>query len=252
MLGQAAAAQAQFIHITTHELRSPIAVSQTLVRNVIKGYAGPLTDKQQYVFSRVSAQLDLLEGLVNDLLDLAASKAASPIAEAPVAVNGPIGRAVLLLQPHAEEKGVALNFRACRDEIVVWATEEGLDRILVNLIGNAVKYTLPGGQVTVGLCQTGAEVFVTVADTGIGIPTEVLPHLFEEFYRASNAREARIPGTGLGLAIIKQLVERYGGKIDVESTVGVGATFTVIFPAYSSSSLSESTTASGRRQAVVK
>ena len=252
MLGQAEAAQAQFIHITTHELRSPIAVSQTLVRNVIKGYAGPLTDKQQYVFSRVSAQLDLLEGLVNDLLDLAASKAASPIAEAPVAVNGPIGRAVLLLQPHAEEKGVALNFRACRDEIVVWATEEGLDRILVNLIGNAVKYTLPGGQVTVGLCQTGAEVFVTVADTGIGIPTEVLPHLFEEFYRASNAREARIPGTGLGLAIIKQLVERYGGKIDVESTVGVGATFTVIFPAYSSSSLSESTTASGRRQAVVK
>jgi signal transduction histidine kinase len=231
-LAQFEASQAEFIHVTTHELRSPIAVSQTLVRNVVKGYAGALTEKQQYVFSRISAQLDHLEGLVNDLLDLAASRSRTARAPAPVALNGPVGRAALLLQPRAEEKGVALSYHACRDEIVVLATEDGLDRILVNLVGNAVKYTPAGGQVTVGLCQTGAEVFVTVADTGIGIPPEALPHLFDEFYRAPNARAANIIGTGLGLAIVKQLVELYHGTISVESAVGAGTTITVIFPAY--------------------
>jgi len=231
-LEQVEARQTQFIHVTTHELRSPIAVSQTLVRNVVKGYAGPMTEKQQFVFGRISAQLDMLETLVNDLLDLAASRARGAASEGPVALNGPVGRAVLLLQPRAEEKGVAIEYHACRDEIVVKAAEEGLDRILVNLVGNAVKYTPPGGRALVGLCQTGDEVFVTVADTGIGIPAEALPHLFEEFYRAPNARSANITGTGLGLAIVKELVEQYHGTISVESTVGQGTTFTVIFPAY--------------------
>ena len=231
-LEQVEARQTQFIHVTTHELRSPIAVSQTLVRNVVKGYAGAMTEKQQFVFGRISAQLDMLETLVNDLLDLAASRARGTASEGPVALNGPVGRAVLLLQPRAEEKGVALEYHACRDEIVVEATEEGLDRILVNLVGNAVKYTPSGGRAIVGLCQTGDEVFVTVADSGIGIPPEALPHLFEEFYRAPNARSAKITGTGLGLAIVKELVEQYGGTISVESAVDQGTTFTVIFPAY--------------------
>ncbi len=226
------ASQAEFIHVTTHELRSPIAVSQTLVRNVVKGYAGALTEKQQYVFGRISAQLDHLENLVNDLLDLAASRSRAARESGPVALNGSVGRAALIFQPRAEEKGVALSYHACRDEIVVMATEDGLDRILVNLVGNAVKYTPAGGQVTVGLCQTGAEVFVTVADTGIGIPPEALSHLFDEFYRAPNARAANIVGTGLGLAIVKQLTELYHGTISVESVVGAGTTITVVFPAY--------------------
>jgi two-component system phosphate regulon sensor histidine kinase PhoR len=115
---------------------------------------------------------------------------------------------------------------------VVQAVEDGLDRILVNLVGNAVKYTPAGGQVTVGLCQTGDEAFVTVTDTGIGIPPEAQAHLFEEFYRAPNAREAKIIGTGLGLAIVKRLVELYHGTIAVESQIGVGSTFTVVFPVY--------------------
>ncbi|MCX7708117.1 MAG: HAMP domain-containing histidine kinase [Anaerolineae bacterium] len=231
-LEQTEAAQAQFIHVATHELRSPVAVAQTLVRNVLKGYVGAITEKQHHVFSRISAQLDHLESLINDLLDLAASR--SPAAERvePVALNGSIGRAVLLWQPRAEEKGIALNYRACRDEIVVLATEDGLDRIMVNLVGNAVKYTPTGGQVTVGLCQSGDEVVVTVADTGIGIPPEALPNLFQEFYRAPNARAANITGTGLGLAIVKRLVELYHGQIAVESEVGRGTTFTITFPAY--------------------
>ncbi len=226
------AVQAQFIHVATHELRSPVAVAQTLVRNVLKGYVGAISEKQRHVFDRISAQLDRLESLINDLLDLAASQAPSAARLEPVALNGPVGRAVLLWQPRAEEKGVALSYHACREEIVVLATEDGLDRIMTNLVSNAVKYTPAGGQVTVGLCQSADEASVTVADTGIGIPSEALPNLFQEFYRAPNARAANIVGTGLGLAIVKRLVELFRGTIAVESAVGRGTTFTVTFPVY--------------------
>jgi signal transduction histidine kinase len=125
-----------------------------------------------------------------------------------------------------------LAFRQAREELAVWATEEALDHIFTNLVDNAVKYTPPGGAATVGLARVGDQAQVTITDTGIGIPAESLPHLFEEFYRAPNARAFKAVGTGLGLAIVKGLVERYRGKIVVESTVGQGTTFTVMFPLY--------------------
>ncbi len=227
------AGKAHFIRVATHELRAPIAVAQSLVRGVLKGYAGEMTDQQAEIFGRVSRRLDFLESLVNDLLDLAAGKAPGLAAEeTAVAVNASVGRTVLLLQPRAEEKGVTLVHHTCCEELVVWGTEEGLDRIFVNLVGNAVKYTPAGGSVTVSLSREGEEILVEVTDTGIGIPEESLPHLFEEFYRAPNAKAMNEVGTGLGLAIVKDLVERYNGHIEVESKMGRGTTFTVTFPLF--------------------
>jgi two-component system phosphate regulon sensor histidine kinase PhoR len=162
---------------------------------------------------------------------LAAGKAPELVEEErAVAVNASVGRAVLLLQPRAEEKGVVLTHRVCCEELVIWGSEEGLDRIFVNLVANAVKYTPSEGSVTVSLQRVGEEIQVQVTDTGIGIPEEALSHLFEEFYRAPNARALDEVGTGLGLAIVKDLVDRYGGRIEVESTLGQGSTFTVAFP----------------------
>jgi len=221
--------QAQFIRVMTHELRSPVVVAQSLVRNVLEGYAGKLTDKQADVFTRINRRLDGLENLINDLLDLAAGKALGPAEEGPVVLNASIGRVVLLLQPRAEDKSLEMTFQSCRDQLVVRGTEEGLDRVFVNVVGNAVKYTSPGGAVAVSVQQVDGQAQVEVADTGIGIPEEALPHLFEEFYRAPNAKKTEV-GTGLGLAIVKDLVERYGGRIQVKSTVGVGTTFTVTLP----------------------
>lgn len=231
-LARIEAAKSRFIRVATHELRSPIAVAQSLVRNVVKGYAGPLTDQQKDLFARVSARLDFLEHLVNDLLDLAASRAPELAEEeCPVAVNASVGRAALLLMPRAEEKGVNLIVRPWSEELAVMATEGELDRIFVNLIENGIKYTPSGGEVTVTMGREGDEVWVKVADTGIGIPPEAMEHLFEEFYRAPNARALNAVGTGLGLTIVKELVERYRGRIEVESEVGKGTTFTVKFPA---------------------
>jgi signal transduction histidine kinase len=112
----------------------------------------------------------------------------------------------------------------------VWGTEGGLDRIFTNLVSNAVKYTPPGGSITITVRQANGQAQVDVADTGIGIPQEALSHLFQEFYRAPNAKKSDQVGTGLGLAIVRELVGRYGGQIDVESTVEQGSLFTVTFP----------------------
>jgi len=224
------ARKAEFVHVATHELRSPVTVAQSLVRSVLKRYASELNDQQVEVFTRISRRLDFLESLVNDLLDLAAGKASELAEERPVSLNASVGRVMLLWQPRAEEKNQAMTLDLCRDQLVVRGTEEGLDRILVNLVGNAVKYTPPGGSVTVSVQRVDGQAQVAVSDTGIGIPKESLPHLFEEFYRAPNAKKMAEVGTGLGLSIVKDLVERYGGRVQVQSTVGQGTTFTVTFP----------------------
>ncbi|MGD8996729.1 MAG: GAF domain-containing sensor histidine kinase [Anaerolineae bacterium] len=230
-LEQREASRGRFIRVATHELRSPITVAQSLVRNVVKGYAGELTQEQGDVFSRISRRLDFLETLVNDLLDLAAGKSPElEEGEQPVVINSSVGRAVLLIQPRAEEKGVELSVEPCCEELVVWASEEGLDRIFVNLVENAVKYTPPGGAVGVSLRNRGEEIQIEISDNGIGIPEEALSHLFEEFYRARNAKAMDAVGTGLGLAIVRDLVDRYDGRIDVETELGEGTTFTVALP----------------------
>ncbi|MGD2103553.1 MAG: GAF domain-containing sensor histidine kinase [Anaerolineae bacterium] len=227
------ASRGRFIRVATHELRSPITVAQSLVRNVVKGYAGELTEAQRDMFGRISRRLDFLESLVNDLLDLAAGKSPELAeGENPVAVNSSVGRAVLLIQPRAEEKGVDLTLEPCCDELVVLGTEEGLDRIFVNLVENAVKYTPAGGRVDVVMSLEEDTVRVEVSDTGIGIPEKAMAHVFDEFYRAPNAKKVEEVGTGLGLAIVKDLVDQYGGHIDVDSEVGDGTTFVVTLPVY--------------------
>ncbi|MBN1889961.1 MAG: GAF domain-containing sensor histidine kinase [Thermoflexales bacterium] len=222
--------QAQFIRIATHELRSPVTVSQSLVRSVLKGYAGAMSDKQAEVFTRISRRLDLLETLINDLLDLAAGKAAGAAKAEPVLLNASIGRVVLLLQPRAEDKGIRVTFQPHRGQLIVRGTEDGLDRIFVNLVGNAIKYTPTGGAVAVSVQQKEGQAQVEISDTGIGIPEQAMPELFKEFYRAPNAKQSGEVGTGLGLAIAKNLAEQYGGRIHVKSSEGRGTTFTVTFP----------------------
>ncbi len=223
--------KSQFIRMVTHELRSPVAVSQSLVRGIVKGYAGPLNDKQEELINRLDRRLDFLEMLVNDLLDLAAGKAGLVSDEwAHLDVNASLERVIGILEPQAREKNQELRYQPSDDSLLVDAVEEGLDRVFVNLVGNAVKYTPEGGQITVTSSRAQDRAQVTVRDTGIGIPEDAMSKLFEEFYRAPNAKAQESSGTGLGLSIAHDLVERFGGRITVESTEGEGTTFRVILP----------------------
>jgi signal transduction histidine kinase len=223
--------KSQFVRSVTHELRSPVTGAQSLLRGVLKGYAGHLEDRQREIMGRLNRRLDRLEALINDLLDLAAGRSDLRVEECrPLPLMATLDQVVKSVEPQAREKEIGLVLERPAGSPRVMATEEGLDRILVNLVGNAVKYTPEGGTVTVSVREYDRQVSITVKDTGIGIPTESLARLFHEFYRAPNAK-AFETGTGLGLVIVKELVESFNGRISVESEEGKGSTFIVHLPA---------------------
>lgn len=226
--------KSQFIHAATHELRSPVSVTRSLLRTITAGYVGEVSEQQKEILERATRRIEFLQKLIDDLLDLAAGKIGKFISQEmePVSLREVIEKVVERYQIPAQEKTIELRFEcACPPEkTYVKATIDGLDRIFNNLISNAVKYTLQGGKVLVKMQPLDGEVYVAVQDNGIGIPEEALPHLFTEFYRAPNAKEMVTEGTGLGLAITKDIIQQLGGRITVESQVGVGTTFHVFLP----------------------
>jgi signal transduction histidine kinase len=208
-----------------------VAGAQSLLRTVIREMAGSLNDLQRDVLGRLSDRLDALQLLINDLLDLASGKVEGLEAKLmPVSVEAAVLSVIDRLSGQAEEKKIDLQVNYVPRGVTAMGSEDGLGRIFLNLIGNAIKYTPAGGHVNVTLEQSGDEAVITVADTGMGIPEVDVAHLFEEFYRGSNVKEAGIPGTGLGLTIVKDLVERYGGRLSVQSRLNEGTTFTVVLP----------------------
>ena len=223
--------KSQFVRTVTHELRGPVVGSQSLLRTVTRDLAGGLNDVQRDILRRLSDRLDALKLLIDDLLDLASGKVEGlQVPLTPVSVEAIVLNIVDRLSTQAAEKQIDLKMDYVPRGLTVLATEDGLHRIFLNLIGNAVKYTPHGGRVNVRMDQCEDEVVTAIVDTGVGIPEADLPHVFEEFYRASNVKQEGITGTGLGLAIVKDLVERYEGRISVHSTVGEGTTFTVVLP----------------------
>jgi len=152
----------------------------------------------------------------------------------PVQLNQAVERVAKRFQIPSQERHIGLEWRTeCEGQpgpITIWATEAGVDRVLNNLLSNAVKYTPEGGRVSVALRRTNGDAYVQVSDTGIGIPEEAMPHLFEEFYRAPNAKALEKEGTGLGLTITRDLIAHYDGRITVQSQAGQGTTFTAIWP----------------------
>jgi signal transduction histidine kinase len=223
--------KSSFIRTVTHELRSPIHVAQNLLTLLEQGYVGALTPEQADLITRARRRMEFLQTLVNDLLDLAAGKAEPPplsdrsTVVLPLLLQDVCGRFVA----PAAAKGVTLDVRIQDEALAVWGEPRELDRVLNNLLSNAVRYTAAGA-IAVELDADGDWGRLVVRDTGIGIPADALPHLFEEFFRAKNARAVLERGTGLGLSIVKALVERDHGTIEVESTEGVGTTFTVRLP----------------------
>jgi signal transduction histidine kinase len=228
------AVKSQFVRQVAHELRSPVSVTRSLVRTLAGGFAGTITPQQQDILDRVDRRMEFLQKLIDDLLDLAAGKADIGAREqyGPTELDAVVEKVIKWYAVLAQGKGLALEWR-CRtghEPTVVMATPEALDRVFNNLVSNAVKYTPSGGRVTVTLARAGAEASVTVEDTGIGIPEDALPHLFEEFYRAPNAKAVESEGTGLGLTLVHDTVTHLGGRVTVQSKEGAGTRFTITLP----------------------
>jgi signal transduction histidine kinase len=223
--------KSSFMLIVAHELRAPVVAAQSLLRTLARGMAGEITEKQEKILGRVEARHGELLDLVNDLLALAATKTAAP--DQPleaVPLRPMLEKVVDRLRETAQADGVEISLVIPDEPLTARATKDGLEMVLANLVGNAVKYTPRGGRVLARLEGRGRSATVSVSDTGIGIAAEDLPRLGEEFFRASNAKASGITGTGLGLAIVRQHLDHWGARMEVESQVGQGSTFRVILP----------------------
>jgi len=214
-----------------HEMRSPLASMQGSLDMLLQGYAATNPELQNELLSLARDRAGALLTRVNDFMRLGAIRHAEIERQAqPVQVLDVVHRLAPEMRVRATWRAIDLQLDLPDALPTVTATEEEVEQVFSNLIGNAIKYTKPGGRVTLTLTEDECGVAGIVEDTGIGIAQEDLDKVFQEFYRAKTARDMDAYGTGLGLAIVKRIVELHGGQIRVDSEIGKGSRFTVVFP----------------------
>jgi len=178
---------------------------------------------------RLNDESERLARLVNELLDLRRLEVAGPLERTTVDLAEVLRLVVAEITPRADARKVTLDVDAPEGAPVA-GVHADLEAVVKNLVSNAVKYNREGGHVDVRLRTEDAARVLTVTDTGIGIRQQDLPRIFERFYRVDTARSRATGGTGLGLSIVRHAVERHGGSVQVESSLGEGTTFTVTLP----------------------
>jgi PAS domain S-box-containing protein len=220
-----------FIANVSHELRTPLTSISGYLELLVDGAAGELTDDQREMTSIIQRNTARLLRLVEDILTVGKidSGQFQPSVE-PTELGVLVESVVESIEPAAIRKGITLVRQIGSEPIVVRADPDQLDRALMNVLSNAVKFTQAAGTVVIRVRRVGAQARITVADSGIGIAEDELPKLFSRFFRSSLAIEHEIQGTGLGLAIVKHIVERHGGDISVASRPGAGTMVTIVLP----------------------
>jgi signal transduction histidine kinase len=222
--------KSRFVSNVSHELRTPITTI-VLYAKLIRNHPESLNDYIDPLVREAEREAELVENILQiSRLDAGRLE----FEPRPTRLNRLVGESIDSLEVLAKRQGLTLASQLAQPEPVAAADPERLQQVLNNLVENAIHYTAEGGEVVVstGRQQTEEEtwVTVTVADSGIGIPEDELPHVFERFYRGEQPRREQISGSGLGLAIVKEIVELHGGRVTVESEVGSGSTFTVWLP----------------------
>jgi signal transduction histidine kinase len=220
----------EFVASVSHELRTPLTSINGYLELVMDGEAGKLEDEQRDFLDIVRRNAERLLRVVGDLLDVAQFSASQVVLElAPVDLASLAEHAVDAVRPLAEERGIVVAMEGAPLDPLEGDADR-LGQVVDNLLTNAVKFTPAGGRVDVRLFRAEGLVKLEVSDSGMGISNEDVEHLFERFFRTSDARVQAIQGTGLGLSIVAAIVEAHGGSIEVESELGVGTTFRVVLP----------------------
>ena len=224
--------KSDFVSNVSHELRTPLTAIKGAADLMLRRVTGPLTEKQVHYLTRVKSNTQHLTGLINDLLDLSKIESGRiEVKSSPVSLSNLVHEVVDALRPVAAEKVIELESAVPRKPILVLADRDKINQILMNLIGNAIKFTPVQGRVTVSTLTIGDEnVQVSVSDTGPGVPPDETNKIFAKFYQVAELNGANPKGTGLGLAIAKALVELHGGQIWVDSEPSRGSTFCFTLP----------------------
>ncbi len=227
---EAEQAKEDFLALVSHELRTPLTAILGYVELVLGDDGEELRGEHARHLAVVERNARRLLRLVGDLLFAAEVERGSLLLEpGTVDIAQVVHDALELARPRAEEEGIALIGETCAPPPCL-GDRDRLAQVLDNLVSNALKFTQPGGQVDVRLTQAGGRACLEVQDTGVGIPADDLPRLYDRFFRAANATTRAVPGLGLGLMIARAIVEGHGGTIAVASTLGVGTTVTVELP----------------------
>jgi signal transduction histidine kinase/CHASE3 domain sensor protein len=224
-------AKAAFLASMSHELRTPLQAALGFAQLMRTGLYGPVTGEQVEVLGRVERSQTHLARLIEDILDFARLEAGRVrVNLESVQIAHVFADLAPLVEPQAAAKGVALNFTPAPKQISARADRHRLQQILINLVGNAIKFTPEGGTVDVDCVRDSGRVKVRVSDTGVGIPSDRLQSIFDPFVQVDSEFTRTASGAGLGLAISRDLARMMGGDLTVESVLGKGSTFSVTLP----------------------
>jgi len=231
-LAETERAKSAYARKVAHEMRSPLAAIDSLLRAVADGLTGEVPGAAREMISRARIRAQGLLAVARDLLALAAARDVSPLStESTVDLRAALEEVISMLVPQAEARKTALRSEIGPDVPPIRGNKDAIHELLGNLLSNAIKYSPDGAAVEIKICKEEDSVVIRVSDQGIGIAESDKERIFEEFYRAENAREFTSDGTGLGLSIVKSIVEAHGGMISVENRPEGGTTFTVRLPA---------------------
>jgi len=209
-----------FISNASHELRTPVTSLKVLIESLMTG-AKDDPDLLNEFLQDVSLEIDRLHQLVNDLLDIAKMESEKNALElSRFELNGLCGEVFSTMQPLAKSREISLIFPVFKQSMIISADRRKLRQVLLNLVTNAVKFTPSGGTVSLEIIKNDDDYQFRIHDTGIGIPKEDQPHIFDKFYRVNKERSRSIGGSGLGLTIVKQIIDSHQGMIHVDSEPG--------------------------------
>lgn len=223
--------KSEFISIASHQLRTPLSAINTYSRMLNSGYAGNLTKEQKDFMRIILSSIDRMNELINTLLDISRIETGKlQINTSSIDYKEIILPIVREFTPSAVEKNITLSVKVPEKPLPVMADSLLLSEVFSNLLSNAIKYTPPKGKVNVVLMKKGANIVLSVKDTGYGIPKESQEYLFSKFFRAGNILQKETFGTGLGLYMVKLIANSMGGKVWFESRENVGSTFYFSIP----------------------
>ncbi|MDP9190121.1 MAG: HAMP domain-containing histidine kinase [Acidobacteriota bacterium] len=228
---EASAAKAKFLSMMSHDLRTPLTAISGLAELLLTGFHGPVTRVQEEELRHIRGAARELGQLLDDILSFVQLDSGKvKVHQADVAVADAVARAQLLMRFHAQQSDLSL-LCACDEGDVVSADPDRLQQILLNLLTNALKFTPPGGSVTISSEHRDDRVLIHVRDTGVGIESGQLEKIFDAFVQLEPPQDETQRGVGLGLAICRELARAMGGDVTAASTPGVGSVFTIDLPA---------------------
>ena len=222
-LDEAEKAKQKYTMAVVHEIKSPIVAAQSIIEIVKNGYLGPVNEKIVEKLTRTISRTEEALGLINNILRISKLKLLGEVTfeevDPKAVINGLIAQKNdLMKQKSIDSKFI---FDKYGDELI--ENDKVLFELIVsNILGNAIKYTMDGGEIIIKLESNISKIFLEISDNGIGIPEDEISKIFKQFFRASNLYNKKIDGSGLGLSLVKEIVERFNGTISIDSPSGIG------------------------------